>query len=145
MPFWLSGLARMGTTAKAARAAKRDGVGRTRMPAGKSKQRWKQAEREVSGALGTQRLANNGFGQPDLVVPARDGRPPIAVQCKTKAAIPSWFTDALSQATLDASSVGEGAVPAVVIIHAPGSGIKKQRYVILRFEDAVNLLAGDKT
>jgi len=114
------------------------------MAAGKSKQRWKEAERETAKALGTTRIPNNGFGQPDLVVPARDGRPPIAVQCKTKADIPAWFTDALSQATLDASSVGTEAVPAVVIIHAPGSGIRKKRYVILRFEDAVNLLAGEK-
>lgn len=110
------------------------------MSAGKSKQRWKEAERETAKALGTTRIPNNGFGQPDLVVPSRGIRPAIAVQVKTRAAIPAWFSDAVEQSVLDATNTDESTIPAVVVVHAPGSGVKKRRYVILRFEDAVKLL-----
>lgn len=113
------------------------------MPAGKSKSRWKEAERETASALGTNRVPNNGFGQPDLVVPATDAHPQIAVQVKTKATVPGWFTDAINQAALDADGLADEAIPAVVVVHAPGRGIKKRRYVILQFDDAVKLL-GDQ-
>jgi hypothetical protein len=94
--------------------------------------------------FGTERIPNNGFGQPDFIVPATETRPQIAVQVKTKASLPAWFSDAMAQAVLDAANTGGEAVPSVVIVHAPGSGIKKQRYAVLRLEDAARLL-GDLT
>jgi len=114
------------------------------MSAGKSKSRWTRAEIETARLFGTERIPNNGFGQPDFIVPASSTRGPIAVQVKTKAALPAWFSDAMSQATLDAGNTDPEAIAAVVIVHAPGSGIKKKRYAVLRLEDAARLL-GDLT
>jgi hypothetical protein len=41
---------------------------------------------------------------------------------------------------LDADGLEDEAIPAVAYVYAPGSGIKKRRYITLRFEDAVKLL-----
>ena len=112
--------------------------------AGRSKGRWKTAERELAVAMGTNRIPNNGFGQPDFTVPATDTRPQIAVQVKTRASMPQWFLDAMSQATLDAEGLDGEAIPCVAYVYAPGPGIKKRRFVCLRFEDAVQLLGTKK-
>jgi hypothetical protein len=108
--------------------------------AGKGRRRWQNAENELARAVGTNRIPNNGFGQPDFIVPAADSRPQIAVQVKTRATMPQWFLDAMSQAMLDAEGLEDEAIPAVAYVYAPGSGIKKRRYITLRFEDAVKLL-----
>ena len=108
--------------------------------AGRSKSRWTRAEIDAARLFGTERIPNNGFGQPDFVVPPTTTRPQIAVQVKTKAKIPAWFGDAMDQAVLDASNLPDEAIPAVVIVHAPGQGIKKQRYAVLRLEDAARLI-----
>lgn len=108
--------------------------------AGRSRTRWKRSEIETARAFGTERIPNNGFGQPDFVVPAQGDNPPIACQVKTKADLPGWFRDAVAQASLDAELMEGDAVPAVVIVHSPGQGIPRQRYMVLRLEDAVMLL-----
>lgn len=110
------------------------------MPTGKSSGRWKKSERDAARLFGTERLANSGFGQPDFVVPPTTTRPQIAVQVKTKAKIPAWFGDAMDQAVLDATNLPDEAIPAVVIVHAPGQGIKKQRYAVVRLEDAAKMI-----
>jgi hypothetical protein len=114
------------------------------MSAGKGRRRWQVAEMELARACGTERLPNNGFGQPDFIVPATDTRPQIAVQVKTRASMPQWFLDAMDQATLDADGLEGDAIPCVAYVYAPGSGIKKRRYITLRFEDAVQLLGTNK-
>ena len=112
--------------------------------AGSGKQRWKRAEMELARMVGTERLANNGYGQPDFILPATDTRPAVAVQVKTRASMPAWFIDAMNQADIDAENLDGDAIPCVAYVLAPGSGIKKRRFVCLRFEDAVQLLGTKK-
>lgn len=59
--------------------------------------RWKRAERDIAALLGGVRLPNTGYGQPDVIA----GR--LAVQLKTKAQLPAWFTDAVDQNIRDAA------------------------------------------
>ncbi len=71
-----------------------------------SSQRWKRQEREIAAALGAQRIANNGAGQPDVRVRG------WAVQVKTRAELPAWLWAAVDQAHRDAAP---GERPAVVL------------------------------
>ena len=86
--------------------------------------RWKRQEREIAAALGTRRLPNSGFGQPDIRVNG------WAVQVKTRGTVPAWLWAALDQAARDAD---EGERPAVVISDVV-QGRKARRLVLLDFD-----------
>lgn len=85
-----------------------------------SPQRWKRAEREIAALLGGVRLPNSGRGQPDVIA----GH--LAIQVKTKAALPAWFVDAVDQSIRDA---GPGQQP-VVIVSLVTRGRKARRFLI---------------
>ncbi len=63
-----------------------------------SAQRWKRAEPEIAGLVGGDRIPNNGRGQLDVIAKH------LAAQVKTKAAVPTWFTDAVEQSVRDATA-----------------------------------------
>jgi len=85
-----------------------------------SAQRWKRAEREIAALLGGARIPNNGYGQPDVIA----GN--LAVQVKTKAALPAWFTDAVDQSIRDAD---DGQQP-IVIVNLVTQGKRARRFLI---------------
>jgi hypothetical protein len=93
-----------------------------------SASRWKNQEREIARALGTERIPNSGYGQPDVRVPG------YAIQVKTKKVLPAWLMAFLDQATRDA---GPGETP-VVVISEVSQGKKARRLVLMHFEDWVN-------
>jgi hypothetical protein len=74
-----------------------------------SAQRWKRAAREIAALLGGTRIPNNGYGQPDVIA----GR--LAVQVKTRTALPGWFLDAVDQSIWDASP---DQLPVLIVAHA---------------------------
>ncbi len=63
-----------------------------------SAQRWKRAERKIAALLGGAPIPNNGYGQPDVIAKH------LAVQVKTKSALPTWLTDAVDQSVRDATA-----------------------------------------
>lgn len=83
-------------------------------------QRWKRAEREIATLLGGVRLPNSGTGQPDVIA----GN--LAVQVKTKTALPAWLVDAMDQAIRDA---GDTQQP-VVVLNFVGQGRKARRLLV---------------
>jgi hypothetical protein len=90
--------------------------------------RWKRHEREIAAALGGIRLPNNGRGQPDIIA----GN--LAVQVKTRTALPSWLIAAMEQATRDAPA---GMVPVVVLSEAT-QGRKSRRYLVMELAGVVS-------
>ena len=94
--------------------------------------RWKRAEREIAALLGGVRIPNNGYGQPDVTA----GH--LAVQVKTKASLPAWFTDAVDQSIRDA----DDGQQLIVIVSLVSQGRKARRFLVadldhvLRDEDA---------
>lgn len=93
--------------------------------------RWKQHEREIAAAQGGVRLPNSGRGQPDVIA----GN--LAVQVKTRKALPAWLLAAMDQAGRDADP---GQVP-IVVLSAVSRGKKARRLVVLDL-DAFTRLAG---
>ena len=91
-----------------------------------SADRWKRQEREVARALGTQRIPNNGAGQPDIRTPSS-----WAVQVKTRGELPAWLWAAVDQARRDA---GPGERPAVVLSEVVPSR-RARRLVVLDFDE----------
>lgn len=88
--------------------------------------RWKRWEREVAGSLGTVRsLHRDGKAGADVETPTH------SIQVKTRKALPEWFTDAWAQAHVDTL---DGKQPALVIVLAPGQGIRAKRWVVLDFD-----------
>ncbi len=73
-----------------------------------SAQRWKRAERKIAALLGGAQIPNNGYGQPDVIA----GH--LAVQVKTRTALPAWFLDAVDQSIRDA---GPDQWPVVIVAH----------------------------
>lgn len=86
----------------------------------RSSQRWKRHERAIAALLGGVRLPNSGRGQPDVIA----GR--LAVQVKTKQALPAWFVDAVNQSIRDA---GPDQWPVVIVAHAR-RGHPTRRYLV---------------
>lgn len=86
----------------------------------KSAQRWKRAERNIAALLGGVRRPNTGYGQPDVLA----GH--LAVQVKTKAALPAWFNDAVDQSIREP---GPNLQP-VVIVNLVTLGRKARRFLI---------------
>ena len=86
--------------------------------------RWKRQEREIAAALGTQRIPNNGAGQPDIRAHG------WAVQVKTRKQIPAWLWAAVDQAEQDAET---GERPAVVLSEVT-EGTRARRLVVLDFD-----------
>lgn len=85
-----------------------------------SASRWKRAEREIAALLGGVRLPNSGRGQPDVIA----GR--LAVQVKTRTALPGWFVDAVDQSIRDAA----GDQQPIVIVNLVTQGRKARRFLI---------------
>ena len=112
--------------------------------AGKSKSRWTRSEIDAARMFGTERIPNNGYGQPDFIVPPTETRPQIAVQVKTRASVPGWLYEAMNQATLDATNLDGEAIPAVVLVHKPGQGVKARRFAVITLEDAAKLIGDGK-
>ncbi len=86
--------------------------------------RWNRQEREIAARLNKTRLPNNGTTQADCRI---DG---VAYQVKTRTALPSWLTNAMSQPERDCH---EGERPAVILSHI-SQGRKARRLVVLPFE-----------
>lgn len=93
-----------------------------------SSARWKRHEREIAAAMGGVRLPNSGRGQADVIA----GN--VAVQVKTRKALPSWLTAAADQARADAPS---GMVPVVVLSEAR-QGRKARRFLMVELRDVVS-------
>jgi len=96
-----------------------------------SGQRWKAQERQVATALGGQRLPNIGRGQPDVRAPGG-----LAIQVKTRAALPDWLWAAMDQADRDA---GPDETAAVVLAEVV-AGRKAKRLLVVEFGAFVALL-----
>lgn len=60
---------------------------------------WKRHEREVAKKLGTHRIANSGFGQPDIIYKN------FAIEHKSRKGYPSWIKDAIEQAETNAKEL----------------------------------------
>lgn len=101
--------------------------------AGMSGQRWKRQEREIARALGTNRIPNNGAGQPDIRIAG------WSVQVKTRQTIPAWLWDAVDQAARDATLDER---PAVVLSEVLPSK-RARRVVVLDFDDWCTIVAGN--
>ncbi len=84
---------------------------------------WKRAERAIADHLGGQRIPITGRAGPDVVSDW------LAVEVKTRKALPKWLVEAVAQAV----SGADGRLP-IVVLHALG-----QRYsdalVIMRLAD----------
>jgi len=93
--------------------------------------RWKRHEREIAAILGGVRPPNNGKGQPDLLTDE------LAVQVKTRKALPGWLHDAIDQAARDADA---GRLPVVVLAEA-SQGRRTRRYLVVDLGRALDWLA----
>lgn len=89
-----------------------------------SGQRWKRQESAVARALGSERIPNNGQGQPDVKAHG------WAIQVKTRKELPAWLWAAVGQAQRDA---GEGERAAVVLSEV-SQGRRARRLVVLDFD-----------
>lgn len=98
-----------------------------------SPQRWTRAEREIAVLLGGVRLPNTGYGQPDVIA----GH--LAVQVKTRAALPAWCLDAADQSIRDA---GPNQSP-VVIVNLVTLGRRARRFLVADL-DTVLIPEGDE-
>ena len=87
--------------------------------------RWKNQERQIAAALGGERLANIGRGQPDVRAPGN-----WALQIKTRRTLPGWLWSAVDQAERDA---GAGETAAVVLSEVQ-PGKRARRLVVLDFD-----------
>ncbi len=82
-------------------------------------QRWKKQEREVARLFMGERIPNNGFGQPDVITDE------LAIQVKTRLAMPDWFTKAVDQSVADCGERQH----AVVFCHVNGNK-RARRFVV---------------
>ena len=87
----------------------------------------------MATALGGQRLPNIGRGQPDVRAPGG-----LAIQVKTRAALPDWLWAAMDQADRDA---GPDETAAVVLAEVV-AGRKAKRLLVMEFGAFVALVAG---
>jgi hypothetical protein len=93
-------------------------------------QSWKVQERSMARMLGAERNPNIGLGQSDFDVPG------FSFESKKRKALPALLTAAFAQAVRNCKP---GRKPAVAFVLAPSSGVKVQRFALLRFEDFVEL------
>lgn len=93
-----------------------------------SAQRWKRAEREVAALLDGVRIPNNGYGQPDVIA----GH--LAVQVKTKAALPAWFIDAVDQSVRDSTPEQQP----VLVLNLVTRGRKARRFLIADLDSVLS-------
>lgn len=91
----------------------------------RSRSNWKAHERTVATLLDGERQPLNGKHGPDVLSER------YSVEVKTRRALPDWITGAMKQAEQGA---GE-RVPLVVLVLAPGRGVKAQRFALLKLED----------
>lgn len=92
--------------------------------------RWKRHERVIAFMLGGQRQPNTGRPSPDVTVPG------LAVEVKTRKQLPKWLTEAIEQAQTNAA---KDCIPLVVLVLAPGQGVKARRYAFLKLEDFMHV------
>jgi hypothetical protein len=104
--------------------------------AGKS--RWKDRERVVARALGTERIANNGTGQHDIFCQLWGIA--FSIEHKSKESLPAWLTDAMAQAVRNSPA---DHVPIVALSAGAGPGKPNHRYLVVRLSD-VEALAGNQ-
>ena len=85
---------------------------------------WKQTERAIAKRLGGERVGPSGKSTADVLTPT------LAVEVKTRKALPRWLLDAMAQAT---AAAGDGRLP-ILVLHQVG-----QRHdgdlVVLRLAD----------
>ena len=86
---------------------------------------WKDVERKLAKELGTLRLPNTGYGNPDFETER------FSYQSKKRKSMPKWIWDAIDQATADAS---EGKVPVVAFTESK-QGIKRKTLMVVTLED----------
>lgn len=86
---------------------------------------WKGQEREIAELVGSHRNPNTGEHRSDIDTPA------FAYEVKKRKALPSWFKDAVQQATRAAQEGQTG----IVVFSEVSQGRKAQRYVTLRLDD----------
>jgi hypothetical protein len=94
--------------------------------------RWIRQERLVALALGGTRVPNSGFGQVDVE------HAYFGVQVKTFKQMPVWLATYWAQTERDAKLLRK--VPLLALCHAPGQGLKVERYAVLRMDDLARLL-----
>ncbi len=92
----------------------------------RSSQRWKNQERLVAKLFEGTRLANNGFGQPDVITDE------LAIQVKTRLTMPDWFTKAVDQSVADCGDRQH----AVVFCHVTGNK-RTRRFVVFDLDRVV--------
>ena len=97
-----------------------------------SESRWKRGEREIARSLGTERLPNNGAGQPDC----RAGG--FAYQIKTTKELPRWLRAAIEQAERDA---GDGERP-VVVLNEVRQGVKAYHLAVVPWDVWTRMAGG---
>ena len=93
---------------------------------GKHTSTWKQHEKRTAAALGAVRVGNTGAATPD----ARSEW--LVIECKSRAALPSWLKDALRQAEAGA---GKYQLP-IVVLHEVGGRATDDLVIMRRSEFA---------
>ena len=111
--------------------------------AGKGRRRWQRAETYGARLFGTERIPNNGFGQPDYIIGDIPHRDAVAVQVKVRADLPKWLLEYIEQAELDARNMKKPAIPMVQISLQQGTGHPNQHFAFIRLEDLEQIIQKD--
>jgi len=91
---------------------------------------WKVVERRTAAALGGHRLGATGAANPDVLAPG------LAVECKHRAALPTWLTGALAKIRQQAGRDKLG----MVVLHESGA---RDSLVVLSLADFRARWGGD--
>ena len=83
---------------------------------------WKAVERRTAAALGGKRLGATGAANPDVI--AGD----LCIECKHKASLPAWLTEALAKVRQQAGRDKVG----LVVLHEKG---RRDSLVVLSLSD----------
>ncbi len=85
---------------------------------------WKDVERRTAAALGGKRLGATGAANPDVI--AGD----LCIECKHRASLPTWLTEALAKVRTQA---GRGRL-GLVVLHERG---KRDSLLVMAMSDFV--------
>ena len=85
---------------------------------------WKHLERRVARAIGGRRVGH--LGGADVIAPG------LSIECKYRASLPQWLTDAMSQAVRHSDGL-----PAAVVVGLHGQRVD-DCLVVMRFGDWVD-------
>src|SRR5687767_9824075 len=91
--------------------------------------RWKRHERMVAKALGSERIANSGYGSPDMVTSL------LSVEHKSTRSFSKRVYNALDQSKRNARV---GTIP--ITVFTDYSGVRLRRTVVLDFDDFMQII-----